>query len=138
MCEEAAAAQRTLRDAQRRLSAGDPEAERLYSQFITHCSGSVKCNSEDLATAYNNRGQIKYLRVDFYEAMEDYTLAIQSKEEFEIPYYNRGLIRYRLGLFDQAIEDFQRALALNPAFEDSRLGLQQTLLDKEKKEKRGY
>ena len=51
----------------------------------------------NLANAYNNRGQIKYLRVDFEEAMEDYTSAIQTDSRFEIPLYNRGLIRYRLG-----------------------------------------
>lgn len=50
-----------------------------------------------LATAYNNRGQIKYLRVDFHEAVEDYTSAIEQDSRFEIPYYNRGLIHYRLG-----------------------------------------
>lgn len=50
-----------------------------------------------MATAYNNRGQIKYFRVDFYEAMEDYTSAIQVQPTFEVPYYNRGLILYRLG-----------------------------------------
>lgn len=50
-----------------------------------------------MATAYNNRGQIKYFRVDFYEAMEDYTSAIRIQPDFEVPYYNRGLILYRLG-----------------------------------------
>lgn len=55
------------------------------------------CDVNKLATAYNNRGQIKYLRVDFDEAAEDYTTAIATDSRFEIPYYNRGLIRYRLG-----------------------------------------
>lgn len=50
-----------------------------------------------MATAYNNRGQIKYFRVDFYEAMDDYTSAIEVQPDFEVPYYNRGLILYRLG-----------------------------------------
>lgn len=50
-----------------------------------------------MATAYNNRGQIKYFRVDFYEAMDDYTSAIEVQPNFEVPYYNRGLILYRLG-----------------------------------------
>lgn len=53
----------------------------------------------DLATALNNRGQIKYFRVEFYEAMDDYTSAIQAQPDFEIPYYNRGLILYRLGMY---------------------------------------
>lgn len=56
-----------------------------------------KCTAGDLATAYNNRGQIKYLRVDFHEAVEDCTSAIQADSQFEIPFYNRGLIHYRLG-----------------------------------------
>lgn len=50
-----------------------------------------------MATAYNNRGQTKYFSVDFYEAMDDYTSAIEILPNFEVPYYNRGLIRYRLG-----------------------------------------
>lgn len=55
------------------------------------------CEAGDLATAYNNRGQIKYLRVDFHEAIEDYSSAIEADSQFEIPFYNRGLIHYRLG-----------------------------------------
>lgn len=55
------------------------------------------CETNNLATAYNNRGQIKYLRVDFEEATEDFTAAIATDSCFEIPLYNRGLIRYRLG-----------------------------------------
>lgn len=55
------------------------------------------CEASQLATAYNNRGQIKYLRVDFHEAVEDYTAAIQTDRSSETPFYNRGLIHYRLG-----------------------------------------
>lgn len=53
--------------------------------------------SRDLATAFNNRGHIKYLRVEFAAAMEDYAAAIESQPGFEVPYYNRGLVLYRLG-----------------------------------------
>lgn len=91
-----------------------------------------------MATAYNNRGQIKYLRVDFTEAVEDYTSAIQTDSCFETPFYNRGLIRYRLGFFDDAKSDFQQALKLNPDFEDAKVSLQQTLLDQQHKMNRGY
>ena len=52
----------------------------------------------DLASAYNSRGQIRYLRVDFTEAVEDYTEAIGVHPSFEVPFYNRGLIHYRLGI----------------------------------------
>ncbi|XP_059837765.1 tetratricopeptide repeat protein 32 [Hypanus sabinus] len=115
-------------------------AEECYTEFIHMCmEGHQKHNcAQDLAKAYNNRGQIKYLRVDFYEAVDDYTLAIENKEDFEVPYYNRGLIKYRLGFFDQALEDFKKALSLNPDFKDARLSLDQTLIDKKVKESREY
>lgn len=95
------------------------EAEELYSRFIAGGAGygggmgggcvvpptltaltvalSPSRTGRDVATALNNRGQIKYLRVDFDAAMEDYTAAIQSQPAFEVPYYNRGLVLYRLG-----------------------------------------
>ncbi|XP_030051448.1 tetratricopeptide repeat protein 32 [Microcaecilia unicolor] len=91
---------------------------------------------EELAIRYNNSGHIKYLRVDFYGAMDDFTAAIEAKADFEVPYYNRGLILYRLGYFDEALKDFQKVLELNPGFEDAKLGLKQTLLDKEEKQRR--
>ncbi|XP_048660724.1 tetratricopeptide repeat protein 32 isoform X2 [Marmota marmota marmota] len=97
----------TLALAQAHFDKGEyAEAEALYSAYIRQGAGAApvgahpgsKCIPEDLATAYNNRGQIKYLRVDFFEAMDDYTSAIEVQPSFEVPYYNRGLILYRLGL----------------------------------------
>uniref|UniRef100_A0A8D0BKG3 Tetratricopeptide repeat domain 32 n=1 Tax=Salvator merianae TaxID=96440 RepID=A0A8D0BKG3_SALMN len=114
------------------------KAEQLYSCYIEHCACSKPDAYHDLATALNNRGQIKYLRVDFYEAMDDYTAAIKIQPDFEIPYYNRGLILYRLGFFDEALRDFQKVLELNPTFEDASLSLKQTIIDKEEKLKRNY
>lgn len=58
---------------------------------------SPRSAGRDLATALNNRGQIKYLRVEFAAAVEDYTAAIERQPGFEVPYYNRGLVLYRLG-----------------------------------------
>ncbi|KAK9956821.1 hypothetical protein ABG768_014529 [Culter alburnus] len=113
-------------------------AEELYTKFIESCTNSRKCNAHDLAIAYNNRGQVKYLRVDFYEAMDDYTSAIEINSQFEVPLYNRGLIRYRLGFFKEAESDFRRALELNPDFKDAKESLSQTLWDSEEKMKRGY
>ncbi|XP_018119529.1 tetratricopeptide repeat protein 32 isoform X4 [Xenopus laevis] len=111
-------------------------AEELYGRVIDNCHQGSQCSPEDLAVAFNNRGQIKYFRVDFYEAMDDYTEAIQIKPSFEVPYYNRGLILYRLGYFDEAVKDFQKVLALNPEFKDAQRSLQQSLQDKEEKMRR--
>ncbi|XP_061478639.1 tetratricopeptide repeat protein 32 isoform X2 [Rhineura floridana] len=116
------------------------KAEELYSRYVEHCacSGKSRQSCHDLATAFNNKGQIKYLRVDFYEAMDDFTSAIEVQPDFEVPYYNRGLILYRLGFFDEALKDFKKVLELNPNFEDASLSLKQTILDKEEKLKRNY
>uniref|UniRef100_A0A8C9PBR9 Tetratricopeptide repeat domain 32 n=1 Tax=Spermophilus dauricus TaxID=99837 RepID=A0A8C9PBR9_SPEDA len=135
----------TLALAQAHFDKGEyAEAEALYSAYISQgaCAAPIgphpgsKCIPEDLATAYNNRGQIKYLRVDFFEAMDDYTSAIEVQPNFEVPYYNRGLILYRLGYFDDALKDFKKVLDLNPGFQDAILSLKQTILDKEEKQRR--
>ncbi|KAM9840080.1 tetratricopeptide repeat protein 32 [Aulostomus maculatus] len=114
------------------------QAEELYTKFISSCTQSRKCDANCLAKAYNNRGQIKYLRVDFHEAVEDYTSAIKADSELEVPFYNRGLIKYRLGFFEDAKSDFLQALKLNPDFEDAKVSLQQTLADQKHKISRGY
>ncbi|XP_075454541.1 tetratricopeptide repeat protein 32 isoform X2 [Ascaphus truei] len=101
--------------------------------FARETAVGSKCSIEDLAIAFNNRGQIKYFRVDFYEAMDDYTEAIRVNPNFEVPYYNRGVILYRLGVFDEAVKDFQKVLQLNPHFQDAKISLKQTLQDKKKK-----
>ncbi|XP_024278416.1 tetratricopeptide repeat protein 32 [Oncorhynchus tshawytscha] len=114
------------------------QAEELYTKFLASCWKTRNCDASDLATAHNNRGQIKYFRVDFREAMEDYTSAIEANCQFEVSFYNRGLIHYRLGFFQDAEMDFKRALELNPNFEDAKVSLQQTLFDQEHKINRGY
>uniref|UniRef100_A0A6I8PR61 Uncharacterized protein n=2 Tax=Ornithorhynchus anatinus TaxID=9258 RepID=A0A6I8PR61_ORNAN len=100
--------------------------------------GLSKCTPEDLAIAFNNRGQIKYFKVDFDEAIDDYSSAIEAQPSFEVPYYNRGLIFYRLGQFDEALRDFRKVLDLNPGFQDATVSLKQTILDKEAKQRRSY
>ena len=71
------------------------EAFELYTNFIDEHHHERKCKL--LAEAYNNRGQIKYLRVDFDGAIEDYTNALKLDKNFAVAYYNRGQIHYRLG-----------------------------------------
>ncbi|XP_026855146.2 tetratricopeptide repeat protein 32 isoform X2 [Electrophorus electricus] len=91
-------------------------AEELYTEFINLCTNSSACDAKDLAVAYNNRGQVKYFRVDFYEAMDDYSAAIKAN-----------------GFFQDAESDFKMALDINANFEDARQSLSQTILDREEK-----
>ncbi|CAH1248365.1 TTC32 [Branchiostoma lanceolatum] len=121
-------------------------AEKQYTDFIRGCErrkgegGEVKAayaesreRIPNLVTAYNNRGQIKYMRVDFDEAVEDYTAAIGVAPDVAVPYYNRGQIHYRLGRFDAAIADFTKALELQPDFPDAHINRQHALSDKQKR-----
>uniref|UniRef100_A0A8C5X0G1 Tetratricopeptide repeat domain 32 n=1 Tax=Malurus cyaneus samueli TaxID=2593467 RepID=A0A8C5X0G1_9PASS len=112
--------------------------KRSFSSSLTAPLGTGKCSNVskgDLATALNERGQVRYLRVEFAAAVQDFTAAIECQPGFEVPYYNRGLVRYRLGDFDEAMKDFRKVLELNPQFEDAALSLKQAILDKEEKQK---
>lgn len=57
-----------------------------------------------MALALNNRGQLKYLGVDFDGAVEDYTKALSLDKELSSSYYNRGTIFYRMGMCSNYLE----------------------------------
>ena len=74
------------------------EAFHLIAKFIQDVSRRFPLQHKDeLARAYNERGYIQYLRVDFDSAIDDYSKAIALNEDFTVAYYNRGLVQYRLG-----------------------------------------
>lgn len=52
---------------------------------------------QELIDAYNSRGHIRYLWVEFDDAIDDYSAAIELDPNFAVAYYNRGQIHYRLG-----------------------------------------
>lgn len=60
-------------------------------------SGDSTVSREVLSDVYNSRGHIRYLWVDFSEAVEDYSRAIELNDTNSIAYYNRGQIHYRMG-----------------------------------------
>ena len=91
--------ERDLRHCEELCSNGQlDEAFELYTKSIEENSGHENL-AKMVAEAFNNRGQIKYLRVDFDEAIEDYSNAIKLDNNFAVAYYNRGQIHYRLGEF---------------------------------------
>ena len=55
------------------------------------------CRQKKLALAYNNRGLIQYKKVNFHEAVDDYTCSLKFDVQIPQTFYNRGLIHYRLG-----------------------------------------
>ena len=71
------------------------ESFRLFSSFIDDPNSVV--HSEELTDSYNARGHIRYLWVDFDDAIKDYTAAIKRDPCLVVAHYNRGQVHYRLG-----------------------------------------
>lgn len=71
---------------------------KCFTNFIDSQEGLTlpECR-EELTDAYNSRGHIRYLWVDFDEAVEDYSAALELDSNFAVAYYNRGQVHYRLG-----------------------------------------
>ncbi|XP_027050650.1 tetratricopeptide repeat protein 32-like [Pocillopora damicornis] len=96
---------------------------------------SKKCKEQSeslnqlLSRAWNDRGHLKYLKVDFDAAIYDYTQAIELDKNFAVPYYNRGQIHYRMGRYEEAVKDLRQALRIDPNFEDARQNLEQAIQD---------
>ena len=72
------------------------ESCQLYSQFIASQKDSPE-HSAAVTDAYNSRGHIKYLSVDFPGAIADYNQALERDPAFTTAWYNRGQVQYRLG-----------------------------------------
>ena len=78
------------------------ESCRLFTNFIDD-QGSL-LHSDELTDSYNARGHIRYLWVDFDDAIKDYTEAIKRNPNFAVAYYNRGQVHYRLGETSTSIQ----------------------------------
>ncbi|XP_041361605.1 tetratricopeptide repeat protein 32-like [Gigantopelta aegis] len=121
------------------------EAFTLYTKFIENacvCLNNLNEHNEKialqkkLALAYNNRGLIQYKKVNFHEAIDDYTHSLQFDLQLPQTFYNRGLIHYRLGHYAAAIQDMKEALSIDPAFESAQKCLHQSKVDWEEKGQR--
>jgi tetratricopeptide (TPR) repeat protein len=112
----------------------DSQAKDKYSELILYCQNLLDSDGaqngselkETLALAYNNRGHLRYLSVDFDEAIEDYTKALEYNQKLAVAFYNRGQIHYRLGHFEQSVHDMSKAVALDENFMDAKTFLTQS------------
>ncbi|OQV25309.1 putative Tetratricopeptide repeat protein 32 [Hypsibius exemplaris] len=113
------------------------DAEKHYTEYIRHCAAEMDRGrkniidlSERLALAYNNRGLVRYLLVDFEAAIHDFTAALQLNDQLAVGFYNRGLVHYRLGQLEQALQDLGESHRLDPDFQSTNDALHQTILEK--------
>jgi len=95
------------------------EALQAYNQAL-----QLQPSAPLKAGALTNRGNVR-MPQDPKTAIQDYTQAIQAKNDYADAYYNRGLAQESSGNVQQAIVDFRRAAKLyqiqgNPAmFQES-------------------
>lgn len=87
------------------------EAEAACTELVAAAQGA---GGEQLALAYNNRGHVRYLQVDFPGALRDLEQAVKVSPSLAPAHYNWATIHYRLGSHSTALHGFQRALGLSP------------------------
>lgn len=70
------------------------------------------------ASAYYNRGNVRYLRQEFEMAVSDFTFALKYRPGFAAAAMNRGVALSNLNRLDEALVDFDKAAELDPANPD--------------------
>ena len=84
---------------------------------IGGCTAIIQLEQEttnDLATAFYNRGNAYSTKGDNDRAMRDYDEAIRLNPKFSDAFYNRGRAYRAKGDNDRAIQDFDEAIRLDP------------------------
>ncbi len=91
------------------------ESHQLLTELIDArtADGGTEGGAE-LSDAFNTRGHIRYLWVDFDEAIRDYTEAIRLDPGSAVAHYNRGQVHYRLGAWDLNTWDLGLDVGLQP------------------------
>lgn len=77
---------------------------------------SGKEDSQNLASAFNNRGSAYKDRGDYDRAIADFNQAIRLDPKDATAFSNRGMAYGRKGQYDRAIEDFDQAIRLDSKF----------------------
>ena len=93
--------------------------------IVEGCSEVIANDSEslnDVAIAYNNRGNALRALNKFDEAKSDYNNAIILAPSDPFPYRNRGVTYGLLGDYAAALADFDRAIVLAPKYASAYLG----------------
>jgi len=89
---------------------------------IGGCTAIIQLEQEttnDLATAFYNRGNAYSTKGDNDRAIRDYDEAIRLNPKFSDAFYNRGNVVLDKGDNDRAIRDYDEAIRLNPKFSDA-------------------
>jgi tetratricopeptide (TPR) repeat protein len=70
---------------------------------------------QQMAMAYNNRGNARAALGEHAEALEDYGLAIVLSPDYANAYYNRAVCHMQIGNLNLAIADLASSISLKPS-----------------------
>jgi tetratricopeptide (TPR) repeat protein len=93
--------------------------EASLEEYTKALEATPKEDKARISLIYNNRGNAKYRLVNFMDAIDDYSKAIEANPSFGIAYFNRGQVRYRLGFLTEAEIDLKKSLELDPNFPEA-------------------
>src|SRR5208282_4616019 len=99
----------------RRLCLAGTDVSR--EQRLVTCTAVIKAGLEmpqNLAIAFNNRGNVHLNLKDYDRAVADYGRAIELNPKYAIAFNNRGFAYRSKGRYDRAIQDYNRAIEISP------------------------
>lgn len=85
---------------------------KLDSTAVTYYKNALTINPKNQLALYNI-GVFYQANEQWNQAIEAYTLLLQTFPTFSDGYYNMGFIHIKLGLYDIAINDFSQAIAFS-------------------------
>jgi tetratricopeptide (TPR) repeat protein len=89
-----------------------------HEQRLAGCTAVIKAGHEsaqNLAKAFNNRGNAYLGLRDYERAIADYGRAIEIDPQHAPAFYGRGNAYQRKGRYDRAIKDYDRAIEIVPS-----------------------
>lgn len=87
----------------------------LWKDEIVLLNDSIK-KSPYKALLYNNRGYLQDLQGKGFQAIADYSKAIDLLPDYVAAYSNRGWVYFNLGNDFQALTDYDKAIGFKPSF----------------------
>ena len=95
---------------------GDPT---LLDQKIAGCTALIssgRLSEENLAAAFNSRGNAYDDKMDYSQAIADYNEALRYDPQSSMAFFNRGQSFSRQQNHDRAIADYSEAIRLKPQY----------------------
>ena len=121
---------KTIKEANIRVNDNPNDPNAYIYRAIAYYSANQAENSikdynkalelEKSVEGYYNRALSFEKKTDFYQAIRDYTSAIEMDEYFPQAWYNRGRLYLLQERYDEAISDFEQILKLVPQMANAR------------------